>query len=133
MGFKPARKVYTLQFEQYDGLEVKATSVSTGAFLEIAALADQAKVDIKFMKKLFQSFAEQSLRSWNLENDDDTPIPATLEGLLSQDFEFVFEIIDAWMDTMVGVTEDLKAQSSSGKPSPELSLPMEPLSDSQAS
>lgn len=129
MGYKVQRKLYVLQFEDKDGMEVKATSVSTGVFLKIASLADAAKMDISHMQELITSFAKESLRSWNLEEEDGTPIPATSEGLLSLEFEDAFEIITAWIDTITGVNADLKVPSSGGSPSLVASLPMEPLSD----
>jgi len=135
MGYRPNRKVFTLQFEkpEMEGLEVRATSVSTGAFLEIVTMADTARADVSQMRTLFEEFANQSLRSWNVENDDGTPVPATLEGMLSQEFDFVFDIISSWMDVMTSVSPPLEMPSSDGNQSPVVSLPMEPLSGNPAS
>jgi hypothetical protein len=130
MGYRPNRKVYVLDFEKHPGLEVRATSISTAGFLEFAELADKTRGqvnDVDNIRTLFGQFAEQ-LRSWNLEDDDGNPIPATLDGLLSQEFDFVFEIIDGWTDIMIGVSTPLAEPSQDGSQSLVESLPMEALS-----
>ena len=132
MGFTPKRKIYTLQFDQYDGLEVKVSGTSAGGYLELTELMDAAVADLGKAKPLLSLFAD-CLRSWNLEEEDSTPIPQTLDGILSLELDFVLEIIGAWVDAIAGVSDDLKEPSNSGTPSLVESLPMVPLSDSQAS
>lgn len=138
MGYAPKRKIYNLSFEAHPGLEVKAASVSTGAFLEFAEIHESARgAGLSEIRGLFERFADQALRSWNLEEEDAdgerTPVPATLAGLLSQEIDFVFEIIDAWTDTIAGVDENLEAPSLDGNQSQVVSLPMEVSSPSRAS
>jgi hypothetical protein len=125
MGFTPLRKIYTLDFNgtDLDGLTVKACSVSAGSFIRFTTLADADRADVASTMMLFEAFAGESLRSWNLETDDGTPVPATLEGMLTLEFTFVFQIIGAWMEAMTGVDSGLKDQSPSGEPS-LVGLPM---------
>lgn len=133
MGYTPKRTVYVLEFDKHPGLEVKAVSVSTSAFLTFAKMTQEARQSTDAMEKLFSEFADRALRSWNLEDEDGTPVPPTLDGLLSQEFDFVFEIIDAWTDTVAGVSDPLEQPSPGGSPSLVASLPMEVPSQSQAS
>lgn len=140
MGYKRKKTVYRMRFEgELEGLEVTATAPPLG-FLEdamsLASLTGKNAKDLtpeEYAKVmgLFSGFANH-LVSWNLENDDDTPVPATLEGCRSQDLDFMFEIIEAWLDAVgnVGESDPLGRPSSDGRPSLEASMPMEPLSSS---
>ena len=122
MGFKHQAKVYRLVFDdpELEGLEVRARSLS------IAEARDDDR-------KVLDSFAD-ALVSWNLEDENGQPLPATLETLETYpDVDFMNLIMDTWMTAVAGVDEELGKDSSSGEQSPEASLPMEPLSPSLAS
>jgi hypothetical protein len=88
--------------------------------------------DLALVSDFFGGFAKY-LVEWNLENDDDTPVPATVEGLQSQDLGFVMRIVQAWLEGVQAAAPPLPQPSSSGRPSLEGSLPMEPLSSSPPS
>jgi hypothetical protein len=136
MGYK--RKTYLLKFEdpEMEGLEVRAKPPSTGVLLRLSSLIDQRPKDIQEAEErvnnLYATFAKV-LTSWNLEEEDDTPVPATEDGLATQDLLFVVQIIKAYLRAVYGVSESLKEQSSSGDPILEDSIPMEPLSESPES
>ncbi len=55
------------------------------------------------------------LQSWNLENDDGTPVPADGEGMLQIPLDFATLIITQWVDTVSDVPDPL------GLPSGDLS------------
>jgi hypothetical protein len=137
-GFKRARKTYRLRFaegSELEGLEVVAGSLPLGEFLGLTELADidvHNPADLAKVGVLFESFAG-ALQSWNLVDDDDRPVPATLEGVKAQDYEFMLEVIGEWMTAIGGVPAPLGQRSGGGVPSVVASLPMEPLSPSQAS
>lgn len=129
-GFRPGRKVYRLVFEDghpLAGLVVRARSASTAQFLEITDLADAAAFGTEQIKQMMRQFAEVLL-SWNLEDEDGEPVPATFEGLRSQEFELVNTVIMKWMDAVAGVSPPLDQPASGGPLSPVVSLPMAPLS-----
>lgn len=132
-GYRRPAKVYKLVFadEEMAGLEVRARSVPLGGFLDLLKLAkarggklDPAQVDN--IGKLFEAFSK-ALVSWNLEDDEGVPVPATLDGLHSQDIDFVFSIILAWMDAIAGVPAPLERTSPGGVPSEEALIPMAAL------
>lgn len=135
MGYKRKSKVFKLTFAdaEYEGLEVRVKSLSTGKLLDLGDMVDDVKAskskDTAQARELFRVFAG-ALVGWNLEEEDGTPIPATLSGALDQDFDFTFMLIESWMDAMTGVVAPLVARSTSGGPSAEASLPMETLSPS---
>lgn len=133
------------------GLEVSMRKLSIGKMAAFAGLADLRKQGVtgtealRVFDDVTGSIAE-SLVSWNLTEDVDVkddagnvvgteekPVPATLDGVRAQDLDFVFELMSAWMDLGVGVSDPLSKSSSDGLPSLEASLPMEPLSPSPVS
>lgn len=112
MGYVRERKVYNLVWNEgeFAGLEVKTKAASVAAYRQIAELAtyrfswpptveDLARVD-----ELHVAFAAV-LVSWNLEEEDGTPVSATVDGLRAQDPEMTLAIILAWMMAVAGVDQ----------------------------
>jgi hypothetical protein len=134
VGFKRERTVYKLTFSEteLDGLEVEASSVSTGTLMKLMKLAveigDNGKTsgtDITAMDELFTGFTN-ALQSWNLEDDDGSPVPATLDGLYAQDLDVAMPIVMAWINAVAGVGVELGKGLTSGPSFQEASLPMAP-------
>lgn len=115
-GYRRERKVFVLKFEEHPGLMVRVRSISTGALLELGAVADKAKTgDQDAVKGLLSAFAG-ALVSWNLEEEDGTPVPCTLAALIGEEMDFVVPMVTAWMNNMSGsvVGGELGKESSSG-------------------
>jgi hypothetical protein len=129
MGYRPT--VYNLVFDDLDGLEVKAHGTSIGQVKKFLTFGEDASTGQTM--ELFDAFAK-ALISWNLEDDDGVPVPATAKGIDGfPDSRLMSTIVNTWMDAVSGVDDELGKDSSSGKPSLEESIPMEPLSPSLAS
>lgn len=129
MGFKINRTVYNLTFGEgtaLDGAKVTARAVSTGAFLDVAGLASEAEENPAAATKLFEQFAD-ALETWDLEEEDGTPIPANLDGLRSLEFGTSIAVIKAWMSAMGDVSGPLERPSTSTANSRVASLTMEAL------
>lgn len=127
MGYRPKKKVYTLAFEdeEYDGLEVKVRGLNTGQLLDIdTARADGGDTAIVAMLNLL---AEQ-LVEWNIEDDDEHPVPTSFEGVRSLDMSLNWAIIDAWQSAVAGVPAPLDDASTSTELSLVASIPTETLS-----
>lgn len=139
LGYKVERKVYRLRFESADmaGLVVRARSVPLGQFLDLAGMAGSpadGKLSAESVKDalgLFEGFAS-ALVDWNVE-DDDGPVPATLDGIRSLDIDFGLAVVMAWLEAIADVSPPLGSSSNVGERFPEASLPMEPLLPSRAS
>jgi hypothetical protein len=139
VGYQRKRKVYKLIFadEEMNGLEVRCTSVSIETMLSLTALSGLAAKslseysieDLGSVNLVFEVFAE-ALVSWNLEDEDGNPVPATLEGVKAQDIDFLNVIITAWMERVAGISGPLAPASTAGSRSLEASIPMETLSPS---
>lgn len=127
MGYKPKRKVYVLNFEgeEFDGLVIKANSLSTGAFIEISERAQVAAEEgTPATRRLLSDFVAEIVE-WNLEKDDGTLWPVSLEALLAQDFKFSMALHNAWMAAIGGVDAPLVESSTGGEKSLEASIPMD--------
>lgn len=130
MGHKIRRKVFTLRFdghEDLDGATVRVRSVSLGRLMAVAGQAEAARGGVKLAEvmDLLELFAER-LESWDLEEEDGTPIPTTLDGLLSLEPDTALDIVLSWADVLVSARGDgdLGKDSTSGEPFPEASIPM---------
>lgn len=130
-GYRRQPKVYRLVFDEHPGLIVRARSASVAMVLEVTELQN-ATLDQVVAEQLFRLFAAQLL-SWNLETEEGEQVPATYEGLVTEEWEFVLMIIMSWMEAVTGVSAPLDQPSNGGGPSLVESLPMELLSPSRAS
>jgi hypothetical protein len=140
VGYK--RKVYKLKWpegHELHGLEVTTKGVSVRKAFELDTLMDslagegstESKVEIA--DRLFAEFAER-LISWNLEEDDGTPVLPTLAGVQDQDQGFMLGLIGTWIGAVTSVDIPLPEGSANGQsPAPEASLPTESLSPSPQS
>jgi hypothetical protein len=130
MGYKPKRKIITLDFEgtKHDGLEVTMRGLTVGEELELDDLRGKEGIG----RRIFEMMAGL-LHEWNVEDDQGQPVPATFEGVCTQDATFIQEILDALQGSQSEVSDPLPQSSPSGEPSPVASIPMEPLSESPQS
>lgn len=129
-GFKPERTRYRIRGSgDLDGLLVEMRGISVGQFMEVAEMADLdprnfSAAQLPQVRRLFDIVAG-SLAEWNLLDDDGAPVPATYDGVMSQDFPLVMSIIEGWMEAIGGVPTPLDQRSSDGKPSGVAGIPME--------
>lgn len=133
---KIKRKVLVLQFEDpdYEGVQIKAHATSMGRALALSDEADAARkpgAGLDEVRDLLDEFIT-ALQSWNLEDENDEPIPATREGFLTLDIPAVMDILLAWFDAMMTIGPGLGKDSTFGEQSQEVSIPMEPLSANPA-
>lgn len=142
MGCKRKRRRYVLQFSEGDlaGLEVRTKSAGMRQYLAIAKLSNvdrRARMlteqSITVIEDLCEAFA-RTLESWNLEEEDGTPVPATSDSLMDLEPRDLFTIVYAWMDAVTGTSEGAERPASGGSgpladgdASLEASLPVEPL------
>jgi len=112
-GFEPPSSGQKLDFSDtaYAGLEVTMDAVSLGDLLDIEELAEAASAGAA-ARELFARFAK-CLESWNVTRKGE-PVPATLEGVLSQDAAFVLAVVQAWQQGMAQAPPPLPGGSGSG-------------------
>lgn len=113
--------------ELLDGLHVRVFSIKFGKIRQLIGLMDQDDKDVEVMNEISGLLAK-SLVSWDfLEEDGVTPVPATLESIDDMEFDEVIEIVNKWLDTMTGPSDELGKDSSSGEKFPGRPLTMEAL------
>lgn len=136
MGYKA--KKYHLTFDEstgHDGLEATMRSISTANLLLIQKLGsgfNAANLDPEAFEQLVKILSD-SMIEWNVEDDDDQPVPTTVEGILSQDPDLIMTIITVWTTAAGGIKAPLGGGSTSGGKSLEESLQMATLSPSPSS
>lgn len=152
MGYKrKAQKNVRVTFaddHEFAGLELVTKPLNVAEFAQIAMHMQALSTSLKaeedpdaamrgieaFLGQLgaAQELFAGCLVEWNMEQEDGTPIPADLVGVRSlEDVEFL-KLMTEWLEAIGGVPDELGKDSSSGPNSPELSIPMEPLSPSPA-
>ena len=139
MGYEAPKKTFKINFADEDmaGLVIRATSPSMGAFMEIAQLAELANKevsaeDLEKIMPVFQLFID-NLVEWNLELNG-SPVELTVTGLFKHELPWIMRVVDGWMRAVASVPAPLVQPLQNGEQSVEqLMIPMEPLSQSQAS
>lgn len=109
-------------------------SLSIGEFMNLTNALSEVKEDDDAASQsttvlMLQRFAK-SIISWNLEDEEGIPVPATLAGVQSQELGFITQILNAWMEAMAAVDPKSQPSANGTGTFPEVSLPMETLSAS---
>lgn len=149
MGYKPDRTFHVLDFSETPlaGLEITMRACSVDMLLDLVTLPvradeieDRAKAEAvagtldmgemrKQLRDLFGPVAKL-LKSWNVDDDDGQPVPPTLDGLLSQELEFVSQVIEAYTSALSQAPPPLPGTSPAGASSQERSLDLAGASES---
>jgi hypothetical protein len=128
VGVQRKRTVYDLRWADEPGVQVAMRACSIGDLFALEALAGKADGDAEAAKGFLGKLASY-LDSWNLDGDDGQPLPATFEGLITQELGFALKVFKGWHGAMTSVDTPLPDGSGNGLPSAlEQSIPMEPLS-----
>lgn len=128
MGHK--RKVLHLTFEDAPELEIYVRSVNVRRALSLMRLADQLSggqvADVaeaeKVTSEMFGAFADRVV-SWTLVDDDDEPMPVSLDSLLDWDFDDAMTWVMTWIQQATSVSLPTAAPTGTGN-SLEASIPM---------
>lgn len=125
------RRTLKLVFEapEFEGLEVRIRPMTLAQLLDVGRLDKGNGTNAESIDR-YTPFIADALLSWNVEEDDGTPVPATVDGLRSLDLDTLLALVRAWTDATVGVAPPLEPSSNGGELSLEVSLPMEVLSPS---
>lgn len=106
MGYQ--RPAYKLKFAdaEFDGLEVRAKGMPLDDLLILSEVSQMdlsggvSTIDRKKIDRVLETFAS-ALVSWNYEDTDGEPVPATIEGLRQADFRMQFTLLASYLE---GVT-----------------------------
>lgn len=115
------------------GLEVRLKRLSVGQIMDLSALGESPEFEKMSLAEWLAHRLEQVLISWNLDDADETPVPATADGIRTVDIDLVRDILDAATAAVARPAPPLPGPSSDGEQSPEASIPTETLSPNPAS
>jgi hypothetical protein len=114
------KRVYDLEFRDgdpiTDGLEVKATAPTVAESYELGVRKED-ETQAAYLRRQMTELVGHVVE-WNLLDDDDEPLPTTLEALESVDIYVVRRITDAWFDIGKVMDEASPLDSRSGRVSP---------------
>ncbi|MGW8326470.1 hypothetical protein ACWGLE_01040 [Streptomyces sp. NPDC055897] len=132
MGFQfktPRINIAFAPGHEYHGLEVVLRKLTLQEFLDINGIGEVQDMHAGHQLKTMG----EKLLSWNLEDEDGTPVPATSESVLRQDKDLMIAICEAWLGGLQGVSAPLEQPSPGTETSLEASIPMDVPSESLAS
>lgn len=126
MGFRTKKKEIVVRFaEDHDlyGLEATFTGMDIRTYLRITGMDGGKGED----QSEAMNRCANALTSWNLEDDDGKPVPATVDTFMEQDHKLVIALAGAWLEGLAGVpkSDPLADGSGSGEKSPEAQIGME--------
>src|SRR4030095_1276998 len=109
MAYRRERRTYIMEFAdpEYEGLEIKVRSIPIRELTDLMALDPEAEdpvIRASSIDKWTAAFAE-ALVSWNMTDEDDQPLPTTLEYIESEDADFVMTCIAQWMKVISRVND----------------------------
>lgn len=125
-GFVLPKCTATITFEDtlYEGAEVTCRiDVNMGFFMDMSALMDSGGAI-----NIMAPFAHRVLDSWNLEDEDGSPISCDLDGLRLVPQMFVNMLIMKWAETVANPPAPLAGPSPNGQRGPVQSGATEALS-----
>jgi len=121
MGYRKVPTIYTLDdINGEDGLIVRMKGIRVGKLRRL--ISNDSDDNVGEVLDLLL----EGLVSWNLE-DENGPVPMTLEGLESQELPMITAIVDSWTDKVTGVSDELGKDSPAGEKFPGQPLTMEAL------
>jgi len=126
MGYERPTLKLVFADPEMDGLEVRARRMSLGELQRMHELSVPTETLAESQEQIAGLYAllATKLISWNLEVDE-TPVPATAEGLASSDLLLVRGITTALRKASTEVPAPLVLPSPDGDQSLEASMPME--------
>lgn len=133
MGYRS--KVKTIEVKltgEYEGFEATLRGKDLSGFLSLLGIGSDGEADLSDLGEQLRDMAT-SLIGWNLEDEHGTPVSITPEAVFAQDGDLMLAVVADWVRQIKGIPAPLGPSSTDGEQSLEASLPMAPLSESQAS
>ena len=113
MGYRVPKRELELTFEgtDYDGAVVRCRlDIPLARVLELQRTDDD-------VASIYALFGDEFLVSWNLEDDNGDPIPATGAGMLAQPPMFCAAVLQAWQEQVTKAPAPLVQKSPAGSSS----------------
>lgn len=128
MGYKKVPVIHTLEFDgEREGLVVRMKSLKIGDMRKIVKAMEDDDTDTAALLDVMVQHVAKGLVSWNMEDEDGSPIPATMDEVDQLDFDDLRDIMDKWLEKVSGPGPELGKDSNSGASFPGQPLTMEAL------
>jgi len=93
------RAILAFNQEDYAGLHIETRlDVDLRTFLDLQVLAGSEGAKANDLREAFSMFGDQILESWNLQDEDGTPLSADAAGFLTLPPSLGTAILTAWSD-----------------------------------
>lgn len=127
MGYRRTPKVHLLDLEEnYPGFVVRMKGLKIGKMRQLlAAMDDETKTE-EMIPAVSQLISEHVV-SWNLEDDEGGPVEPTQEAIEDFELDMLMDVVNAWLEKVNGVSDDLGKDSPSGELFPGRPVTMEAL------
>lgn len=134
MGHMKVPTIYTLsEIKGEEGAVVRMKAIKIGKLRKLMKVisVDEKDMTPEALDEIFGLLLE-GLVSWNLEYEQGhekqgQPLPTTQDGIDELELTTLMNILNAWLENMTGVDEDLGKGSPSGESFPGRPLTMEAL------
>ena len=128
MGHKRVPTIYTLdKIEGQEGLIIRLKGLRVGKLRRLVAIMESEERGMTEVLGELTDLLTESAVSWNLEEEDGTPVEFDREGVEELELAQLMSLVGAWIDAMTGVSEELGKDSTSGGKFPGQPLTMEAL------
>lgn len=132
MGFRVERRTCVLEFDpqqfpEYAGAEIVCRlDINTEAFLDLerlqASIGGDEAPDGEKVRAMLGFFADNIVKSWNLEDETGAPLPLTVGTLMELPPKLTLNLIPLWKAAAVGIGAPLEEPSPNGDTSAEPSI-----------
>lgn len=105
------RAILVFKQPEYEGIHIEARlDVDLRTFLDLQTLAGSGDASANDLREAFSMFGDQILESWNLEDEDGTPLSADSVGFLTLPPSLGTAILTAWSDVATTSGEVLASE-----------------------
>lgn len=117
-GFKVSKRTAIVDFEpesQWHGVEAEVyTSIpfKTLLWFQTAAISE----DQQQLIETYKVFARDFLISWNIEDENGEPYPASVDGIMSVDSDLVNTIVMGWIEAVANPPQKSSDGLKDGEP-----------------
>lgn len=120
-------RIYDLEFDgELEGLHIRVKSIKFGKIRQLIAVMDEDDKDVAVMDEISKTLVD-AIVSWDLQEEDGTPIEPSLAAIDDLEFEEVIAIVNKYLDCITGPGDELGKDSPSGVKFPGRPLTMEAL------
>ena len=105
MGYLPPENTARIEFEEgheHHGMVLNLSlDMPANMLFDMIAKADAydaESMESEDKREMYRTFGDMALSSWNVEDKDGEPVPATGDGLLTQSMPFVAFILHKWVE-----------------------------------